>query len=259
MSRPPSLFRWFASLVIPGLLCLPATSVLAQAARYQLDPVHTRVMVAISHAGFSEALGTVSGSEGTLAFDPGDWHSARVDITVPLARIDFGDADWNKAVQARNLLDVARHPQARFVSNRIEPIDAQHFIAYGQLTLHGVTHETALDVRFNQLKRHPLPPFRRTAGFSATAKLSRAAFGIDAWTSVIGDTVTLRIEAEATRRGKADLGDAGEEAPEAMPAPAATPAADDAATAAAEAAADAAAEAAEPSAPPASRPPEPTP
>jgi polyisoprenoid-binding protein YceI len=250
-----SLIR-LAGLSLVGW-CLPGDSALAQAASYRLDPVHTRVMVAISHAGFSDALGTVSGSEGTLAFDPDDWRSAQVDISVPLARIDFGDADWNKAVQAGNLLDVKDHPDARFVSSRIEPVDAQHFIAHGALTLHGVTREIALDVRFNQLKRHPLPPFRRTAGFSATTTLSRAAFGIDAWKSVIGDTVTLRIEAEATRSGKAEL-DAPGAAPE--PAPAAAP--DEAATAAeaaAQAAADAAAESAEPSPQPATRPPEPTP
>jgi polyisoprenoid-binding protein YceI len=249
-----SLIR-LAGLSLVGWLSLLCGPALAQAASYRLDPVHTRVMVAISHAGFSDALGTVSGSEGTLAFDPDDWRSAQVDIRVPLARIDFGDADWNKAVQAGNLLDVKDHPEARFVSARIEPIDAQHFIAHGALTLHGVTREIALDVRFNQLKRHPLPPFRRTAGFSATTTLSRAAFGIDAWKSVIGDTVTLRIEAEATRSGKAEL-----DAPGAVAEPA--PATDDAATAAeaaAQAAADAAADNTEPSNPPAPRPPEPTP
>jgi polyisoprenoid-binding protein YceI len=46
-----------------------------------------------------------------------------------------------------------------------------------------------------------MPPFRRTAGFSATTSLSRAAFGADAWGSLIGDQVTLRIEAEARRTG----------------------------------------------------------
>ena len=45
----------------------------------------------------------------------------------------------------------------------------------------------------------PRPPFRRTAGFSATATLSRADYGITAWQSVIGDEVALRIEAEAVR------------------------------------------------------------
>lgn len=262
MSIPHRPAARLAGLALAALLCAPAAPALAQAASYRLDPVHTRVLVAISHAGFSDALGTVSGSQGTLAFDPDDWRSAQVDITVPLARIDFGDADWNKAVQAGNLLDVKDHPQARFVSNRIEPVDASHFIAHGALTLHGVTREVALDVRFNQLKRHPLPPFRRTAGFSATTTLSRAAFGIDAWKSVIGDTVTLRIEAEATRSGKADLDtpDAASEPVEAPEADAAAAAAESAAQAAADAAAETA-ETAEPEGSPdhAPHPPKPTP
>ncbi|MDQ3056972.1 MAG: YceI family protein, partial [Pseudomonadota bacterium] len=83
------------------------------------------------------------------------------------------------------------------------PVDAQHAAVYGTLTLHGVSNEVRLDVTFNALKRHPLPPFRRTAGFSATTTLSRKAFGIDAWPSVIGDSVELRIEAEAVRAGRA--------------------------------------------------------
>ena len=49
-----------------------------------------------------------------------------------------------------------------------------------------------------------MPPFRRTVGFSATAALSRKDFGIDAWPSVIGDAVELRIEAEATRARQRD-------------------------------------------------------
>ncbi|MCQ7044216.1 YceI family protein, partial [Escherichia coli] len=73
------------------------------------------------------------------------------------------------------------------------------------LTLHGVTREVALDVRLNQLKRHPLPPFRRTAGFSATTAIRRSDFGIDAWKSVIGDEVQIRLEVEAVRdRGGKD-------------------------------------------------------
>lgn len=192
-----------------ALLTLAAAPAAAAPARYELDPVHTRVVFAISHAGFSQALGAVSGSTGTLEFDPQDWQSARLDVSVPLQRLDLGDADWNRAALARNLLDGARFPQARFVSTRVQPLGPDRFIVHGQLTLHGVTRELPLDVTFNALKRHPLPPFRRTAGFSATASLSRRDFGVDAWPSVIGDRVELRIEAEAVRaRGGGDASDA---------------------------------------------------
>ena len=154
-------------------------------------------MFAIEHAGFSSALGTVSGSTGVLLFDPDDWAAARLDVRVPLSRLDLGDAKWNVAALARNLLDGERHPEARFVSTEVWPLDDTRAQVCGQLSLRGVTRPLCLDVAFNALRRHPLPPFRRTAGFSATGVLSRKDFGIDAWSALIGDVVELRIEAEA--------------------------------------------------------------
>jgi polyisoprenoid-binding protein YceI len=182
------------------LLCLLAGApfaACAERAHYALDPVHTRVLFSVSHAGFSQALGTVSGSTGTLDFDPDDLRSARVEASVPLPRLELGDEKWNRA--AKKLLEADAHPRALFVSTRVEPIDATHATVIGMLTLNGISQEVRLDVTFNQLRRHPLPPFRRTAGFSATATLSRKAFGITDWPSVIGDAVQLRIEAEAVR------------------------------------------------------------
>lgn len=184
-------------------LCLPLVAQ-AQPASYALDPVHTRVLFAISHAGYSNALGTVSGSTGRLVFDPDDWSSAQLQVSVPIARFELGDERWNRAVGARNLLDVQAHPVATFASTRIEPKDPTHASVCGTLNLRGIEREVCLAVALNQLKRYPLPPFRLTAGFSATATLSRKDFGITAWPGVIGDRVDLRIEAEAIRNGPAD-------------------------------------------------------
>jgi polyisoprenoid-binding protein YceI len=55
-----------------------------------------------------------------------------------------------------------------------------------------------LHVTLNKLARHPLT-FKRTAGFSATATLSRKDFGIDNWAKVVGDEVKLILEVEASR------------------------------------------------------------
>jgi polyisoprenoid-binding protein YceI len=157
------------------------------------------VALAIDHAGFSRAIGTISGTTGRLRFAPGDWSSASVVADVPLARLDFGDADWNHAVAARGLLDSERHPVARFTSTRIEPVDAKRARIHGSLSLRGVSRDVVLDATLNGHRRHPLPPFRRTIGFSATTTLSRADFGSTAWGSVIGDEIELRIELEAVR------------------------------------------------------------
>lgn len=185
-----------------GLCCLLVMSAQAaakDAPTWALDPVHTRVMFAVSHAGFSQAMGTISGSRGSLQFDPDDWGRTRLDATVPLQRLDLGDEAWNEATLARRLLDAQSHPYARFSSDSAVATRPGQALVCGDLSLHGITRPLCMTVTVNAIKRHPMPPFRRTAGFSATAVLSRSDYGIDAWSSIIGDEVTIRIEAEAVR------------------------------------------------------------
>lgn len=179
--------------LLPVLLLVP---MLASAEQFAIDPVHTRVMVAASHAGFSQAMGVASGSHGQLEYDE-NWANAKVDVTVPLQKLDFGDAGWNRAVQ--KLLDTERFADAHFVSDRVTPRDTNHAEICGTLTLHGVSKPLCMNATLNALRRHPMPPFRRTAGFSAMAKLDRFDYGIDNWPSVIGRDVELRIEIEASR------------------------------------------------------------
>ncbi len=199
------------------LLALAAAPARAQPPVWALDPVHTRVVVAVDHAGFSSALGTLSGASGTLHFEPGDWTGARVEVEIPVQRLDFGDADWNRATLARGLLHAQAHPVAHFSSTRVEPIDERHARVFGTLQLRGVEREVVLEVRMNAARRHPLPPFRRTVGFSASAAFSRSDFGVDAWSSMIGDRVELRIEAEAIRSRAAARNAERAEAPQPQP------------------------------------------
>lgn len=194
---------------IDPAMAASTSSTRMQPVRYVLDPVHTRALFLIDHAGFSNAIGVVSGATGELWFAPdGGWAGARVQASVPLTRIDLGEAEWNRAVQGKRLLNTEKHPTADFISSRIEPIDHKRAKIHGILTLHGVAQAVTLDTTLNAARRHPLPPFRRTLGFSATTALSRKQFGITAWPSVIGNRVELRIEVEAVYRGRHDGADA---------------------------------------------------
>lgn len=185
-------------LLLAGLLPAPA---LAGADLYVLDPVHTRVLFRVDHAGFSRALGTFSGATGELLFDPGNWSSARLEVEIPLERLDLGDPEWNQRVLGHGFLDAGRHPVARFRSTRVEPTGPDTALVHGELELRGRRGEVVLDVRLNALRRHPLT-FHRTAGFSATARLDRRDFGMESWPNVIGQQVELWIEAEAVRSGE---------------------------------------------------------
>lgn len=186
------------------LLCTCTVASAGEPVRYAIDPVHTRVLFEIDHAGFSKAIGTVSGSEGSLLFDPDDWSSAKLDVAVPMQRLDMGDSGWSASVFAPRFLDVKRYPQARFVADRVTGGEGNRGTACGQLTLHGTTRPFCMTLVLNRIARYPLPPFRRTAGFSATATLKRSDFGMKSWRSLVGDEVLLRIEAELVRRDSDD-------------------------------------------------------
>jgi polyisoprenoid-binding protein YceI len=170
----------------------------ARSHSYALDPVHTRIAFFVTHAGFSRAIGTFSGITGTLRIDPEDPTAARVEAIVPIARLDLGDAKWRDKVLDPTFFNVKKFPEARFVSTAVEAIDGDTLRVTGDLSLHGVTQSVVLLVQMNPIRRHPLT-LRNTAGFSASASLSRAAFGMQKWKKLVGDPVEVLIEVEATR------------------------------------------------------------
>ncbi|MBD8525002.1 YceI family protein [Pseudomarimonas arenosa] len=188
-----------ASLVAALAVGLYSPIALARGHDYQIDPVHSRIVVRAEHLGFSHAQGTVSNPNGWLFFDPRDFSTARAEVDIDLRRFDFGDAKWNEKLASRTWLQLESSPTARFVSEHIEPIDEHRFKAHGVLSFRGTSQPLTLNVRFNRLARHPLT-LKRTAGFSATASFSRAAFGMDAWKSMVGDQIDLQIEVEAQRK-----------------------------------------------------------
>lgn len=166
---------------------------------YAFDPVHSRIVFFVQHAGFSRAIGTFSGIHGRLSFDPDAPASGRVEANVPIASLELGDATWRQRVLDPTFFGVERFPQARFVSSRIDAGENGALRVRGTLELHGVKREIELDARLNRLGRHPLT-LRRTAGFSARAVLSRAEFGMEKWNSLVGDEVEVLIEVEARRQ-----------------------------------------------------------
>ena len=186
------------SLLLASPLSLAALPV------WQVDPVHSKVLVAVDHAGFSRSLALLPVGSGQLHYDPADPSTASIEVVLEPAQLDFGNPRWNAAVHGSGLLAVKAHPQARFRSTRVSVAEDGQLLIQGTLELRGTTLPVQLLAQRNGQRRHPLPPFRQTAGFSASAELSRAAFGVSAWPGMVGDTVQLQIELEVTRRSQPD-------------------------------------------------------
>ena len=190
--------KLFAIVFLLPISLLLTGNVQARPESFDIDPVHTRVAFMVSHSGFSNPIGAFSGSTGQLKFDEEDWSQASVSVNIPLMSLNLGDANWQEKILDSTFFDVKKFPTATFVSQRIEKLTDNTGVAHGVLSIRGVEQPVSLDFTLNALKRHPLN-FKKTIGFSATAILSRKAFGIDAWPNLIGDEVKIIIELEATR------------------------------------------------------------
>jgi polyisoprenoid-binding protein YceI len=100
---------------------------------------------------------------------------------------------------------VGRYPRITFRSKRVEKAGDGHYKVVGDLTLHGVTREVALDVE------GPSPPMKDPrgavhAGAQATARINRQDFGIS-WSKaldgggvMVGDEVAITIDVEGVRK-----------------------------------------------------------
>lgn len=192
-TRPSRQVRTRALAGMAVAMLAPASPLRAETWRF--DPVHSQAWFSAEHQGFSHPQGRVRIKDGWFRFDPADWGSAGVEVVFDLASVDLGDPKWNKAVQASALLDVDRHPLARYTSQRVERIDDRHGVIHGELELRGRRHRVDVAFTLNRIANDPYA-FGRKAGFSASASLSRADFGMTRYEGVVGQTITLRFEIE---------------------------------------------------------------
>ena len=177
-------------------------STLACASEFRFDLVHSQVYFSISHQGYSQSTGRFAIKDGFFAFDNDDWSKAKVDATIDIASLDLGNAGWSDKVKSA-YLDAGTYPTARFVSKSAEKTGDKTGVVHGELTMLGRKQPVDVQITLNRAAPDGYT-LRYIAGFSATAKFKRSAFGLTRSAESIGDEVTIRIEAEGVRDGDAE-------------------------------------------------------
>ena len=180
------------------LLVLLAGAAPASASDYRFDPVHTQVLFAVNHLGFSRPQGRLHVKSGFIQFDENDWPGAKVEAVVDMSSLDMGDAAWNAKLRSWEFFGAEKHPTAQFVSDNVEKTGEHSGVVHGRLTLLGITHPLDLAVTFNRAGMDSYS-LHYTAGFSATATLKRSDFGMKKYLPDVGDEGTIQIEAEGLR------------------------------------------------------------
>jgi polyisoprenoid-binding protein YceI len=198
-TRPTLPPRRLPRLALAALLALaPLAAARAAPALYRYDPVHSQILFSIDHNGFSRPFGRLHIARGWLRFDPDDWSASATELDVDLAGLDMGDADWNAALRKHAFFDTDRARYAHFASTSVERKDPTHGLLHGNLSFRGVTKPVTLAFTANR-RGTTVFGLHEVAGFSATATLARADFGITAFPNAIGQNASLWLELEAIR------------------------------------------------------------
>ncbi len=123
-------------------------------------------------------------------------------VVLDAATIDTGvEMRDNHLRSADGHFDVANYPTITFKSKRVEGKDPANFKVIGDLTIHGITKEVALDASFNGEGKDPWG--NRRVSFDAETKLNRKDYdltwnqGLEAGGFILGDEVKLEIGVEA--------------------------------------------------------------
>jgi polyisoprenoid-binding protein YceI len=172
--------------------CYSALLALALALPTAANAADYTVQAATSTLGFSGTFqgaafnGTFGKWTAAISYDAGHLATSKFDVSVDLTSAKTGDKDRDTALPGADFFDIAKFPQAHFVTTGFRQSGAQ-VLADGNLTLHGVTKPVTLSVIFK--------PQAKGATLDVGGTVKRLDFGVGsgdyADTSVIAADVKI--------------------------------------------------------------------
>ena len=184
---------------LAAALSFGTAGALAEPVTYTIVSKISRVAFNMEHQGFIQLFGTLRLAPGSFTFDSDDWSTSAIDVKMPISSLDMGDATWNNQIRGDSEWARLFHTQAiTFHSTRLEHTDGNRGMLYGDLTLAGVKRPVALQLKFNKIGKNEISDFP-SVGFSATTTLKRSDFGLDAYSDLVGDEITVQIQVEAAQ------------------------------------------------------------
>ncbi|MBY0568517.1 MAG: YceI family protein [Hyphomonadaceae bacterium] len=184
------------SLIFAAVAFFAAGAAHAEPVTYALDPAHTQVAFSIDRFGFNRVLGQFDTVEGQLILDEANPANSSVRATVQIASVSSGNATRDEHLRGARWFNAEQFATMSFESTSVRLISDTRAEVTGNLTLLGQTHPLVLDVTLNRIADSPNNN-RRTAGFSATGTLDRTQWGLATAAGMIGNNVTISIEALA--------------------------------------------------------------
>lgn len=104
-----------------------------------LDKGHSNFGFTIKHLGISDFNGRFTKFDTKLTGTKSDLTDAKIEFTADAASINTGIDKRDEHLRAADILDVANHPEIKFVSTSIKKGKGNNYTVEGDFTFHGVT------------------------------------------------------------------------------------------------------------------------
>ena len=181
-----------------------ATTAAGTLTTWSIDPAHSHVEFAVKHLMISTVKGRFAVVRGTVRTDDADPGRGLADIEIDVDSIDTREPQRDAHLRSADFFDVEQHPKITFRSTRIADAGGDRFTLIGDLTIHGVTREVALDVTSEGRGKDPWGGER--AAFSAKTAIKRSDFGLT-WNQaletggfLVGDEVKIALEIQTVKQ-----------------------------------------------------------
>ncbi|HEV2011477.1 MAG TPA: YceI family protein [Candidatus Limnocylindria bacterium] len=165
--------------------------------QWQIDSSHSSVTAAVKHMMLSTVRGAFSGASGVIDFDPATPEAGAIELRIPAASVNTGDAKRDGHLRSADFLDAENHPEIVFKSTKITPKgQSDEFVVDGDLTIRGTTKPVSVSVELLGVAADPQAGQR--AGFDAKFTFDRSRWGLT-WNMPIptGVLVSEKIAIEA--------------------------------------------------------------
>ncbi|MGB7340767.1 MAG: YceI family protein [Phototrophicaceae bacterium] len=145
-------------------------------AQWNIDTTHSSADFTVRHMMVTNVRGSFSNIDGVINFDPANPAASSVDVTIDVNSINTGVNDRDNHLRSGDFFDIATYPNITFKSTNVEVTGDDSAKVTGDLTIRDVTKTVVLDVDFLGQGGSPFGDTR--AGFEATTKIDREAFGL---------------------------------------------------------------------------------
>ncbi len=172
------------------------------APNWTVDKAHSSIGFEITHF-FTPVKGSFTDFTGTLAFDPSDLGSSKVDFTVNIASVNTGNKKRDSHLQSKDFFNVKKWSTMKFTSTSIKK-SGSNYVAVGKLTIRDVTKSIEIPFKVLGVQDHPMKKGNLVTAIRAEFSIDRTKFGVGtgSWsaTAVVGDNVDITVLLEASRK-----------------------------------------------------------